>query len=185
MALYKGGESMDDALMGTYGLDRVALENRWRASVGASPLSAAYSNDVRPTPVPAPTILLYTLNPNVEGQFVGSSGAQRASVPTTETGAVTREHVSNTPAPLVYSAHSSDTGEGVRDTPVPLVYGVPSSSGDERAPEGRGRERVRGFGRRRVGPVGRGGAFGSGGVGCGESPQRTRRARRVGGSDLT
>ena len=50
--------------------------------------------------------------------------------------AVTREHVSNTPVPLVYSAHSSDTGEGVRDTPVPLlVYGVPSSSGDERAPE--------------------------------------------------
>ena len=135
MALYKGGESMDDALMGTYGLDRVALENRWRASVGASPLSAAYSNDERPTPVPAPTILLYTLNPNVEGQFVGSSGAQRASVPTTEKGAVTREHVSNTPVPLVYSAHSSDTGEGVGDTPVPLVYGVPSSSGDERAPE--------------------------------------------------
>ena len=40
MALYKGGKSMDDALTQTYGLDRVALENRWRASVGASPLSS-------------------------------------------------------------------------------------------------------------------------------------------------
>ncbi len=137
MALYKGGESMDDALTLTYGLDRAALENRWRASVGASPLSSAYSNDERPTPVPAPTILPYTLKPNAEGQFVGSSGDSQAAAPRTEPRASTGERVSITPVPLVYVAPSSgagDTaGEGVGDTPAPLVYGVPPSSTDEPA----------------------------------------------------
>ena len=140
MALYKSGESMDDALMGTYGLDRVALENRWRASVGASPLSAGYSIDERPTPVPAPTILPYTLNPNSEGQFVGSTRAVQAAPPRTVAGAATGEPVaSSTPVPLVYSGQSSGTGdedsEGVKDTPVPLVYMAPSSRGDEPARE--------------------------------------------------
>ena len=135
MALYKGGKSMDDALTQTYGLDRVALENRWRASVGASPLSAGYSNDERPTPVPAPTILPYTLNPNAEGQFVGNSGAQQASGTRTESGASRGERVSSTPVPLFYGVASSGTDartdSSVLDTPVPLVYGAPSSSGDE------------------------------------------------------
>ena len=132
MALYKGGESMDDALTLTYGLDRVALENRWRASVGASPLSAAYSNDERPTPFPAPTILPYTLNPNTEGQFVGDSRAVQVAVPQTESGSASGERVaSNTPVPLVFGASSSDAD--ARDTPVPLVFGAPSSSVDETA----------------------------------------------------
>ena len=140
MALYKSGESMDDALMGPYGLDRVALENRWRASVGASPLSAAYSNDERPTPVPAPTILPYTLNPNMEGQFVGDSRAVRAVPPRADSGVTTGERVTpGMPVPLFYGEQSSGMGdgdgEGVRDTPVPLVYGAPSSSGDEPASE--------------------------------------------------
>ena len=133
MALYKGGKSMDDALTQTYGLDRVALENRWRASVGASPLSSAYSNDERPTPVPVPVLLPYTLEPNAGGQFVGDSRAVQAVLPRTHSGAAPAERVSSTPVPLFYGAASSDAGEGVRDTPVPLVYGAASSSGDEPA----------------------------------------------------
>ena len=135
MALYKSGESMDDALTQTYGLDRVALENRWRASVGASPLSAGYSIDERPTPVPAPTILPYTLNPNAGGQFVGSTRAETSVPPRAETGSAASERVApSSPVPLVYGADSSDAASvndsSVRDTPVPLVYGAPSSSGD-------------------------------------------------------
>ncbi len=136
MALYKSGESMDDALTETYGLDRVALENRWRASVGASPLSPAYSSDVRPTPVPVPVIQPYTLNPDSEGQFVGSARAAQAVPPRTESETSSGERVApSTPVPLVYGGQSSGTGDGdgagVRDTPVPLVYGAPSSSGEE------------------------------------------------------
>lgn len=131
MAVYKGGESMDDALTQVYGLDRVGLENRWRASVGASPLSAAYSNDERPTPVPGPTLLPYTLNPNSEGQFVGKSGDSAATAPKTDSASLAGDQIPSTPVPLVYIASSSDTDGGVRDTPVPLVYGAPSSSGGE------------------------------------------------------
>ena len=135
MALYKGGASMDDALLRTYGLDRVALENRWRASVGASPLSPAYSNDERPTPVPVPVIRPYTLEPNAEGQFVGNSKDIQTTGVVTAPRASTVEGASETPVPLVYGSDSSGgestTGEGVRDTPVPLVYAAPSSSRDE------------------------------------------------------
>ncbi len=136
MALYKGGESMDDALTQTYGLDRVALENRWRAAVGASPLSASYSSNERPTPVPAPTVLPYTLNRNADGEFVGVSGTSQRAAPTTVPAASTTERAApGTPVPLVYGAASSgadaETSGGVRDTPVPLVYFAPSSSGEE------------------------------------------------------
>lgn len=135
MALYKSGESMDDALTGTYGLDRVALENRWRASVGASPLSAAYSNDERPTPVPVPVIQPYTLERDSEGQFVGNSKDVQTTGVRAAPRASTVVRPSETPVPLVYGSASSsadtDGGEGARDTPVPLVYGAPSSSGEE------------------------------------------------------
>ena len=134
MALYKGGESMDDALTQTYGLNRVALENRWRDLVGASPLSPAFSNDERPTPVPAPTILPYTLNPNSEGQFVGNTRDVQVVPPRSADGASTGERAAaNTPVPLMYGGQSTGAGdgagEGVKDTPVPLVYGAPTSSG--------------------------------------------------------
>ena len=133
MALYKSGESMDDALMGTYGLDRVALENRWRASVGASPLSAAYSNDERPTPVPAPTILPYTLNPNSEGQLIEDTRAVQATGTRAASRAATEERVSSTPVPLIFAPDLSGKGreESVRDTPVPLVYGITRSREDQ------------------------------------------------------
>ena len=135
MALYKSGESMDDALTGTYSLDRVALENRWRASVGASPLSPAYSNDERPTPVPVPVIQPYTLERDSEGQFVGNSKDVQTTGARAAPRASTVVRPSETPVPLVYGSASSsadtDGGEGVRDTPVPLVYGAPSSSGEE------------------------------------------------------
>ena len=135
MALYKSGESMDDALTGTYGLGRVALEDRWRASVGASPLSPAYSNDERPTPVPVPVIQPYTLERDSEGQFVGNSKDVQTTGARAAPRASTVVRPSETPVPLVYGSASSsadtDAGEGARDTPVPLVYGAPSSSGEE------------------------------------------------------
>ncbi len=111
MALYKGGESMDDALLAVYGMDRVALENRWRKSVGASPLSAGYLKDERPTPVPGPVLLPYTLEPNSEGQYVGNSGERAAVVSETSTEAPVEARPVHTPVPLVYGVPSSSSGE--------------------------------------------------------------------------
>ena len=51
------GEPIDDALTAAYGLDRVGLDQAWRASVGAPPLEATPSRSALPTPVPRPTLV--------------------------------------------------------------------------------------------------------------------------------
>lgn len=104
MALYKSGESMDGALTANYGLDRIGLENRWRASVGASPLSSSFSDGKRPTPVPAPTILPYTLQAGAKGQFVGSSDPTGPEIDpkSADTGAASDGEPHDPPASPVY-----------------------------------------------------------------------------------
>lgn len=61
MATLKEGKSMDSALMEVYGVDRLKLENDWRAAIGAPPYVPPSSRSVRPTAVPRPTLSPYTL----------------------------------------------------------------------------------------------------------------------------
>ena len=74
LALHKGGAKIDDALKQTYGLDRTGIENRWRDSVGVDLYESPYQFANRPTPIPIPTRLPYTLQRHPQGQFVGSIG---------------------------------------------------------------------------------------------------------------
>ncbi len=114
MARYKDGASMDDALTETYGFDRVGLENRWRESVGVSLFNPAFSGGERPTPLPVPTRLPYTLQPHPEGEFIGSSDGMQNSDQTTAS------EPTATPVPPPTK---------VSDTPVPLVFTIPTASG--------------------------------------------------------
>ena len=50
------GDPIDDALTAAYGLDRVGLDQAWRASIGAPPLSATPSRSALPTPIPRPAL---------------------------------------------------------------------------------------------------------------------------------
>ena len=52
-----GGMAIDGALEAAYGFDRIGLERRWRAAIGAPPLPEAALRRSRPTPVPYPTIV--------------------------------------------------------------------------------------------------------------------------------
>ena len=61
MATLKEGKSVDSALMEVYGVDRLSLENDWRAAIGAPPYMPPLSRSVRPTAVPRPTLAPYTL----------------------------------------------------------------------------------------------------------------------------
>ena|GEM_PF-839060 len=115
MARYKSGASMDDALKETYGFDRVGLENRWRESVGVSPFNPAFSGGERPTPLPVPTRLPYTLQPHPGGEFIGNSESTQNSGQTTG------------PEP---TATPSRAPTKVPDTPVPLVFTLPTASGE-------------------------------------------------------
>ena len=51
------GDPIDDALTAAYGFDRVGLDQEWRASIGAAPLTATPSRSALPTPIPRPTLV--------------------------------------------------------------------------------------------------------------------------------
>ena len=61
MATLKSGKQIDDALLEVYGLDRLGLENEWRAAIGALPYTPPATGSARPTPIARPTLLPYTL----------------------------------------------------------------------------------------------------------------------------
>lgn len=50
------GDPIDAALTTAYGVDRVGLEQAWRASIGAPPLEATPSRSSLPTPLPRPAL---------------------------------------------------------------------------------------------------------------------------------
>ena len=71
MAALKDGKNMDNALREVYGLDRLGLENQWRASIGAPAYSPPEEGRSRPTPIPFPTVLPYSLTPQPQSATVG------------------------------------------------------------------------------------------------------------------
>ena len=80
----RAGAALDEALEAAYGFDRVELERRWRASVGAPPLEGATAPVALPTPVPRPTLVPYGAAP-LPAQDAGSAapapGDARATQP--------------------------------------------------------------------------------------------------------
>jgi hypothetical protein len=51
------GLPIDEALQAAYGFDRDGLDQRWRQSIGAPPLTQDGPSRVTPTPIPYPTII--------------------------------------------------------------------------------------------------------------------------------
>lgn len=124
MARYKDGATIDRALEQTYSLDRDGIENRLRRSLGASLLSPSSQASQRPTPLPAPTVLPYTLQPDRNGRFVGGSDDMRVS-----------ETDSNSPSPSIQESNPLRR----TNTPVPLVYAAaPTSNSQPSAPAATG-----------------------------------------------
>ena len=116
MARYKDGASMDRALEQTYRLDRDGIENRLRRSLGTSLLPASNQASQRPTPLPAPTVLPYTLQPDENGRFVGGSDDMRVS-----------ETAPNSPSLPITNSNPLPRP----NTPVPLVYAAPPTSNSQ------------------------------------------------------
>ena len=69
----KRGQLIDEALTQAYGLDRIALENQWRASVGAHPLSFSDRPTSVPTPAPWPSITPFGTESLASKEFQQSS----------------------------------------------------------------------------------------------------------------
>ena len=73
LAKMKEGLDTDEALLEVYGLDSIGLENGWRELIGAPPYVPPRPGQTRPTPIPRPAILPYSLTPQPESSTVGSS----------------------------------------------------------------------------------------------------------------
>lgn len=137
MATYKGGASIDHALEQTYGIDRDGIENRLRRALGVSLLPSSIHASRLPTPLPAPSVLPYTLRPDANGRFVGASDDMRASAasPDTQPSPIPQSSAPrqpNTPVPLVYDAAPTsdaqasvpaDTEEAAASTDPPVSTG--------------------------------------------------------------
>jgi hypothetical protein len=93
----RDGATADDALQSVYGFDTSGLEEVWRASIGAAPLSTSGT----PTPIPTPTVVP-TIIPVGAAPLAQSSPVGETVVPATTVPAAT-------------------------DTPVPAATGVPLS----------------------------------------------------------
>lgn len=63
MATMKSGRNIDDALNATYGLDRLTLENQWRAFIGAPAFVPVTRGRALPTAIPRPELSLFSSTP--------------------------------------------------------------------------------------------------------------------------
>ena len=143
MAIYKGGASMDHSLTQAYGIDRDGIENRLRRALGVSLLPSSVHASRLPTPLPAPTVLPYTLRPDANGRFVGASEDMRASAASADTQPSPMPQSSaprqpNTPVPLVYAAAPTsdaqarihaDTADAAASTDAPVSTGCKAAGG--------------------------------------------------------
>ena len=82
LALHKSGVNIDTALTRIYGGDRLALENDWRAAIGAPEYVPPTRGGVaRPTAIPQREIGLFSLTPQAQGETIGSEEGEPAAEP--------------------------------------------------------------------------------------------------------
>ena len=76
------GTHMDDAMLKIYGQDRLGIDTIWRESIGVEPYVPPDSEKIRPTPIPARTLLPFTLTPQAQGETVASKSEVPSPTPT-------------------------------------------------------------------------------------------------------
>ena len=84
MTALRDGKDMDRALLEVYGVDRLGLENDWRAAIGAPPYIPPATGSVRPTAIPRPTLLPYTLGSQPQASDTPAPAPQLPPTPTPE-----------------------------------------------------------------------------------------------------
>ena len=127
LALLRTGENIDDAMLATYGRDRLGIDALWRESVGAPPYEPPQVGEARPTPIAYPTLRPYSLTPQAGGSAIESTGEVSTPSPTPE------PTPTSTPVPVATVADTPtpapDEGPGPAPSsgcgaPTHLGYGV-------------------------------------------------------------
>ena len=81
LSTLKAGANMEDAIQDIYGVSRIELENQWRDTIGAEHYVQPDRESAKPTPIPRPTLQLFTLTPQAGSETVGSVEATATPEP--------------------------------------------------------------------------------------------------------
>ena len=116
MATLKRDVAIDEAIEQVYGLSSIALENEWREFIGAPAYVPSETGRARPTPIPRPTVLLYSLTPQPESATIAASSdtppPEEPAAADTPTSAA-----SATPAPAPDPTPVAEEGGGACSAP--------------------------------------------------------------------
>ena len=72
MTTLRSGVAMDDAISEIYSVSRIELENQWRDTIGAPHYVPPDRDSARPTPIPRPSLRLFSLTPQAGSETVAS-----------------------------------------------------------------------------------------------------------------
>ena len=112
MATMKSGVNVDDALQAVYGFDRLELDAQWRRAIRAPSYVPPESGRSRPTPIPLPTVGLYTLTPQADTSGIGDQSDPSTPTAMPEPTATPEP----TPTEVTVAIASEDTGASQQTT---------------------------------------------------------------------
>jgi hypothetical protein len=72
LAVLKSGSNIDDAITKVYGKKKIEIENDWRKHIGAPAYELPDDSATLPTPVPRPTVTVFSLTPQAGSKAVTS-----------------------------------------------------------------------------------------------------------------
>jgi hypothetical protein len=123
MTTLKKGTDMDQALTEVYGVDRLGLYQAWLKSVAAPPYEPPKEGNLRPTPIPWPTVLPFSLTPQAEAAAVETL----EQTPTPKPAPQATKEASPTPAPVAAVEATAETSQAqpqaATPTPAPVSPG--------------------------------------------------------------
>jgi len=70
---HKSGMNLDEAIEYVYGIEKLRLENEWRNYIGAPRYEPDLSENKLPTPIPRPTVGLFSLTPQAGSISIAST----------------------------------------------------------------------------------------------------------------
>ena len=129
MAAMKTDRNIDAAMLEIYGVDRLGLENQWRDWIGAPQYSPPEVGSARPTAIPLPIFLPYSLTPQPSSATIAAAGSTPAPQ--------TQQSEAITPEPMVTAtAIPTRTSEplAIAATAPPLDQGPVTSAEQQVSP---------------------------------------------------
>lgn len=130
MTTLKKGTDMDKALTEVYDVDRLGLYQAWLKSVGAPPYVPPKAGAARPTPIPWPTVLPFSLTPQVEAAAIET--LEQTPTPATAEQPQVTEVPSPTPAQAAVAEATAETAAAQPQAATPTP--APTSPGSCSAP---------------------------------------------------